>query len=201
MVLNPCVWCSFHKKGQQLPLSYQASTRSSPVSTNLEEANQSFDDTVYMDEAMVVLNPCVWCSFHKKGQQLPLSYQASTRSSPVSTNLEENAYCQCLVLVLTSIYQGSGARRLLGKTNGHDDKIVLFGTETSLRHLAEADTFSVDGIFSVSIDLLPAVYYPCNEAQPSIANDLCIFTQQAKAIIQPCFYAAKICCPRSWPYS
>ena len=55
--------------------------------------------------------------------------------------------------------------------DGHDEKTVLFGNETNLRHLAIANTFFMDGTSSVSIDLLPAVYNPCNEAQPGIPND------------------------------
>ena len=33
--------------------------------------------------------------------------------------------------------------------DGLDDKIVIFGTENSLQHLAEADTFFMDETFSV----------------------------------------------------
>ena len=39
--------------------------------------------------------------------------------------------------------------------NGLDNKIVIFGTENSLRHLAEADTFFMDEAFSVC----PSLFY------------------------------------------
>ena len=39
--------------------------------------------------------------------------------------------------------------------DGLDDKIVIFGAVNSLRHLAEAETFFMDGTFSVC----PSLFY------------------------------------------
>ena len=39
--------------------------------------------------------------------------------------------------------------------DGDSDKIVIFGTENALQHLSEADTFFVDGTFSIC----PSIFY------------------------------------------
>ena len=39
--------------------------------------------------------------------------------------------------------------------DGQDDKIVLFGTESSLKLLSEANTYNVDGTFRVT----PSIFY------------------------------------------
>ena len=38
------------------------------------------------------------------------------------------------------------SRSFVIANDGDDDKIVIFGTENSLQHLAEVDTFFVDGM-------------------------------------------------------
>ena len=54
--------------------------------------------------------------------------------------------------------------------------IVIFGTENALQHLSEADTFFVDGTFSVC----PSIFYQIftihimKYHQVAISNDLCL---------------------------
>ena len=65
----------------------------------------------------------------------PHNCLASIPSSPASTDHKESAF------VLAN--------------DGDDDKIVIFGTKNALQLLSEADTFFVDGTFSVC----PSIFY------------------------------------------
>ena len=62
--------------------------------------------------------------------------------------------------------------------DGDDDKIVIFGIENALQHLSEAETFFVDGTFSICrvlpIYFLSGFHHPHHEIQPGVSNDLCL---------------------------
>ena len=59
--------------------------------------------------------------------------------------------------------------------DGDSDKIVIFGTENALQHLSEADTFFVDGTFSICPSIfLSGFHHPHHEIQPGISDDLCL---------------------------
>ena len=49
----------------------------------------------------------------------------------------------------------ASAENFILANDGDDDKIVIFGTERALQHVSEADTFFVDGTFSVC----PSIFY------------------------------------------
>lgn len=77
-------------------------------------------------------------------------------SIPASIDHKENACHLCLIHVqLTSMWCKTTSGENFVLASDEDDKIVSFGTENEPQHLFEADTFDMDGTFSVC----PSIFY------------------------------------------